>query len=231
VRALTGANEDPAMIKRWLHALTLALALGGGSAQGAVYTGIWDPPFGAPFDGLGWRGSARFDVPDFCVPGGTIDIGNLAACDGLARVDGAQVELYEVGSQGEPTLATLLFNPAALVIDTLRYVNGELTQLTTSLSDPVPPADPGGVVPQGVFFFLQFTLDGPRLGWSTCRQFGDPDCRSGFNDGVQFPPQFRISRVPEPASLALAALALAALAVLRRRQPRRRALPAATRKA
>jgi hypothetical protein len=208
---------------RWLRRLSLLLALCGGSAQAAVYTGIWDPPFGAPFDGLGWRGSATFVVPNFCIPDGTEVVSN-GACEGRAAVTAAQVEFYALNAGGEePTLTTITFNPQSIAVNALSFVRGALTQLDTSLSALQLAPEPGGVVPEGIFFGLQFTFDGPRLAWSSCEVFDTKNCRTGFNDNLNFPARFVITRVsdsdsvPEPASLALVALALASLAWMRRR--------------
>lgn len=195
--------------------LALTLGLATGSAQAAVYTGVWDPNFGAPFTNLGWRGSAAFFVPDACEPAGTADIDNLA-CGGAAVVTDADVELYDVNAAGQATLATLDFNESTLIISTLRYIGGELAQLaTTSSNVMVPAADltAFGVAP-AVGFSLDFTLSGPRLGWVLCAE--PTECRTGFNDGVNFPPRFSITRVPEPGSLWLGSLAVLAAAAARR---------------
>ena len=201
-----------------LCGLLLGLGLVAGSAQAAVYTAVWDPAFGAPFTNLGWRGNAAFFVPSGCEPAGSADVNNASACGGGAIVTHADVEFYDVNAAGQPTLATLDFNPSSLVIDTLRYVGGELTQLTTSFSDIVFPAEDLsalGVVP-GVGFFVDFTLSGPRLGWISCDL--RIACVSGFNDGTNFPPLFTITRaaVPEPGSQWLFGIAMLGLVAARR---------------
>ena len=184
-------------------------------AQAAVYTGIWDPPYGEPYDNLGWRGTAGFFVPDACKPTGTADVSNAGACGGLAAVTAGQVEFYDITDPGQATLATMVFDPNTLLIDTLRFVNGALTELDTSLSSFVSPqADLTQFgVGSDIFFALQFTFDGPSLTWAQC---DGPACRiGGTNDGVQFPPNFvitQVTQVPEPATLGLVALALAGLA-------------------
>lgn len=194
-------------------------------AQAAVYTGIWDPPYGAPFDDLGWRGTAGFFVPDSCKPTGTADVSNESDCGGLAAVTAGQVEFYDTTDPNRPTLATLVFDPNTLLIDTLRYVNGALTELTTSLADFVSPqADLTRFgVSSDTEFALQFTLDGPTLAWARC---DGPACQiGGFNDGAQFPPNFVITevvtQVPEPATPGLVVLALAGLAAGHYRRRRR----------
>lgn len=207
--------------KRLLAPAALLLCLAP-PAHGAYYSGIWDPAYGQPFDGLGWRGSALFYVPDGCKPTGTADISNAAACDSQAVVDAAQVEFYDLNDPLAPTLAALTFEPTTLLIDTLRFVDGQLTQLDTSLSNLVQPS--GDLSAFGVgpttWFGLQFTLDNPRLGYADC--FSPTACQvQGFNDGAQFPPRFVITElhVPEPATLLLVALAAAGAAAASRRRP------------
>ena len=203
-----------------LRGLFLALACVAGTAQAAVYTSVWDPAFGAPFANLGWRGNAAFAVPNACTPSGTADIINATACAGAAVVTHAEVELYDVNESGQPTLVTLDLDEATLVIGTLRYVGGALTQLTTSWSDAVLP----GVdltafgVSASTRFFLEFTLGGPRLGATNCSRTA-ANCETIFNDGVNFPPRFEITQVvSEPASIWLAGLAVLGLAQASRRR-------------
>ncbi|MCW5634780.1 MAG: PEP-CTERM sorting domain-containing protein [Rubrivivax sp.] len=209
-------------VQRWLGRIVLVAAAVGGSAQAAVYRGVWDPAYGAPFTNLGWRGTADYFVPDTCLPGGTVDLDNTYDCAGAAIVTSAEVEFYDVNAGGQPTLATLVFDPQSLIIGTLRFVSGELTQLTTTNSNYLAPdADLSAFgVSWNTEFSLLFTLDGPRLAWREC-YYSDyhysthhypPKCASGLNDNQQFPATFTITQVPEPGTLALAALALLVLA-------------------
>jgi len=205
----------------WLRGLALLAAMVAGPSHAALYTGVWDPTYGSPFGNLGWRGSADFSVPDSCLPIGTADVINATACGGGAAVTGARVELYDTTDTAQTTLATLVFNETTLVIGTLRFIEGALTELTTTDSNLVAPAadlTAFGVTPF-TEFFLNFGLDGPHLGWATCAAVANFCQTGGFNDGTQFPPTFTITRVvpvPEPTTLWLAGLALLSLVPVRR---------------
>lgn len=178
---------------RWLRNLVLATTALAGSAQAATYSGVWDPPFGAPFGtlttGLGWRGTATYFVPDSCELSGSglVDnYGNIpfipGNCGGLAAVTAAEVELFNVADVGQATLATLTFDPASFYVGVLQYVGGELEGLFTDFSNWLSPSsDPdatpaelaildafGPLNPYTTQFSLIFTLDGPRLAWRDC---------------------------------------------------------------
>ena len=113
----------------------------------------------------------------------------------------------------------------ALVLNTLRFVRGDLTELTSSFSNRLlPGADLSAFsVSPNVTFSLQFTLAGPRLSWQGCLP-SNTNCEEGFNDGDQYPVQFVITReasstVPEPSALGLSALARVMLWRAKRRRP------------
>jgi len=209
-------------VQRWLRRLAVLSVFVGGSANAAIYTGVWDPPYGSPFTNLGWRGTTDYFVPDTCLPVGTAVIDNFADCGGAATVTAAQVQFYDASvGPSAPTLATLLFNPASIVIIDLSFVSGALDNLSTSGSDfELPSADLSAFgVGYATEFSLFFTLgDGPRLEWRDCSYYGErsythypsePECSFGLNDNVTFPvTDFTITRVPEPGTLALATLAL-----------------------
>lgn len=204
-------------VLHWMRGLALALTCAAGSANAAVYTGVWDPAYGPPFTNLGWRGTAQYTVPDSCELSGSGDVDNATACGGAAAVTSALVEFYDESATNQVTLATLVFNPSTMLVSTLRYLNGNLDQLVTTASNPVfPSVDLSAFgVSSTVAFSLQFGLTtGPRLDWTSCAR-PQVDCGSGTNS---FDPQFSITRVPEPGSMWLSGLALAALFAAARRR-------------
>lgn len=212
---------------RPLRRLLLAAAVIGcaSSANAAVYHGVWDPPFGSPFNNLGWSGEADYFVPDTCeLIGSTVGfVFNYPTCAGQAVVTSAQVTLTNLNTNDATTLA---FNPASMHIFALDYTAGTLTDLVTDNSNFIDPATTlGGAFNWNTEFSLFFDLGGPHLMWRECGSYSSAEhyatgystynsdhysCRYGVNDSRQFPPEFAITRVPEPASLGLVGVALAA---------------------
>jgi len=71
-------------------AFCAAAALSSGAAQAAIYSGNWDPAYGASFAGLGWKGTATFFIPDTC----------LASSGWIANTDGCAGGEMKVLSDG-----------------------------------------------------------------------------------------------------------------------------------
>lgn len=208
-----------------------------GTASAAVYTGSWDPAYGPAFPDLGWRGEARFFVPDACIARGPGIYREDFPGPGWndckdASVLGARVELYSLADPLEATLHTLLFpggrfdDPDLVAIG----LDGEFAGLRTGYATPPVVVIDNALLGAGSWAFsVRFVKDDvlpigvARLNHGCVPGSGCGDSLFGESATA---PDIAFQRVPLPGTLPL--VALAALAMLgARRGARRRGGPAA----
>ena len=117
-------------------AFCAAAAISGGSAQAAIYTGNWDPAYGASSEGSGWKGTASFFIPDACLASSGW-IANTDACAGGGmQVLGANVSFYNTADPMATAVETLTFDPNVLVYK--MHVGGnQLDGVSTDFLGPV----------------------------------------------------------------------------------------------
>ena len=73
-------------------------------SQAVIWVGAWDPAFGAAFPQLGWRGEAKFFVPDACVAESGW-VFNFESCSGgEMKVLSAEVEFYKLQDPDQPAV-------------------------------------------------------------------------------------------------------------------------------
>lgn len=159
-----------------LAALVSLLALSAaGTAQAAVYRGVFDPTYGPAFPGLGWRGEALFNVPGNCgVTTETLVRDNDPDCSGtgLAWVQEASVRFYDITDPGvdiaEITWGAYGGEAAASAdgvdLFQLAFVDGALDQVNASLDFrlPVPLSEappPFFATFENYAFGLAFVID------------------------------------------------------------------------
>lgn len=112
-----------------------------GSAQAAVYTGSWDPAFGAPVNSLGWSATATFQVDDSCLAQATGNYFATGVCSGF-EVTAFDVTFYDLADQaGTSTTFSILSSIPSTFVTGLQIVDNQLTGLRSNYTTGfLPPA-------------------------------------------------------------------------------------------
>jgi hypothetical protein len=187
-------------------------------AHAVTIVGKWDPSFGAGFADLGWRGEARFFLPNACLVESGWVLNTDSCSDSGMKILSAEVEFYKVS---DPTNAafqeTLLFDVPSSAVDRMRIDSGQLTGVDGSFlySRSSTLALAGYPYTSFVLFFegdlawMSYTSDTPN---GVVTGFSDPNPSDGR-------PVITFSVVPEPGSVPLVLAALLTIGLLVRRHP------------
>jgi hypothetical protein len=199
-------------LKQGSAAAGLAAALAcAAPAQAAVFQGDWDPPFGPAFPDLGWRGEAKFFIPDACV-GLSGWVLNAGSCSGMQILE-AEVEFYDLNDPNEATLETLFFDIPSDVVVSVKLDDGDLLGVLGGFDYFKQSALPlaGGPYTEFLLFFLgevpvlKFVSDPP----------GPHNKKWGFSDFTsEDRPVITFRVVPEPGALALLGLGLGMMSLV-----------------
>ena len=102
-----------------------------GSAQAAVYTGVWDPVYGAAFPGMYWTAVGTFDVPDDCAA-------NPDASSCGFSIESMTLSFYDTDNLAVPAETFQL--DTGVHIDSLVFSGSTFVGLNTSYFDAVTPS-------------------------------------------------------------------------------------------
>ena len=182
-------------------------------SQAVIVVGAWDPAFGSAFPELGWRGEAKFFVPDACLAESGW-VFNFESCSGgTMKVLSADVEFYKLSDPSNPLFQeTLSFDDPTSLVAAMKIEDGLLAGLYATFDYFVPSTlgIAGGPFTDFVLLFednlarLAFISDPP----------GGPKTK-GISDRVtdDGSPFITFRVVPEPSGLSLALLGLLAMSV------------------
>ena len=184
-------------------------------SQAAVFEGAWDPAFGSAFPDLGWRGEAKFFVPDTCERG-TGWRPNAYSCSGM-KILSAEVKFYSLEEPNNTDLQeTLSFDVPSDLVAFMEFDDGLLAGVIGtflySRESKLSIAGDGYAK-----FTLSFWDDFARMYYEYAPPEGE--YTSGLSDiNPNDPPSITFRLVPEPGSLPLVFAGLSALGLLVRRR-------------
>ena len=194
-------------------AVSLAAAMGSiGSAQAAVYHGVFDPDFGGALTGLDWSGSILFSVPDSCLASAAANA--TIGCPG-ATLDSATVTFTGLGNETLDFSDDLLGAILGITFDS----NGQVSGINTSFIGAVLST----TLPTNEFFNLVFSGSTVLLSYmpgandSPGCAFYSPSC--GFSTTVPGH-GMTVTLVPEPSTYALLLAGLCAVVFVTGRRRR-----------
>ena len=171
--------------------------------------GKWDPIFGPDFPDLGWKGEARFFVPNACLSHSGLVFNAESCSNSSMSLLSARVDFYKVS---DPTNATfqesIFFNTPSPFVTWVHIDDGMLSGVHGSFDYLVAATLPLAGGPD-TNFFLSFEDTIARLGFVS-------ESHAGFSEARRV---ITFQLVPEPGSVTLLALALAAMTWLSRRRP------------
>jgi hypothetical protein len=205
-----------------------------GLAQATLVVGSWDPPYGAPFLDLGWRGQATFFVADSCHTTNGVRVLLQDCAFSEMSVKSARVEFYKLGDPSKATQQVLDFTgdmwllaahfDAAGAIDGINAITTPLSMERSLIGEAKLPAGE-------TFFALAFQF---QLGVTTAHLAYTAEQGGrilGWNNGVDFPAIVTLQAVPEPATVPAMLLGLLVVGLAARGAVRRRAAQSAADKA
>jgi len=197
-------------------AALLALLVGGLlPAQAAIYAGAWDPAFGDAFPDLGWRGEARFYLPDACLAEDGWVLNTDACSAEQMSLLGAEVIFYSLSDPTNPALQeTLLFDVASSAVVAMELEDGMLTAVLGSFVYSRPSTLPLAGAPD-TDFVLFFEERLARLSYLLFPPGVPPIWGVSDSNPPDGAPFITFRRVPEPGT-GLALVGILALVALRR---------------
>jgi hypothetical protein len=177
-------------------AVSLAAAFGSvGSAQAAVYHGVFDPDFGGALTGLDWSGSILFSVPDSCLASAGANA--IIGCPG-ATLDSATVAFAGLGNETLDFSADLAGAILGITFDS----NSQVSGINTSFIGAVLST----TLPTNEFFNLLFNGSSVLLSYMPGAN-DSPACflfSSGCGSSTTVPGHgMTVTLVPEPSTYAL----------------------------
>lgn len=184
-------------------------------AEAAVYTGNWDPAFGAAFPDLGWRGEVSVFVPNPCksLSG---DISNSDPCSGNGmKLLSASVEFYKISDSS--VQETLSFSTASSIVNGVTLGGGQLLGIEGLFPYVVPATSALAGGPNTSFGLIFANNVASMFYFNAAPTLTRP--AFGFNDpGQQDETKAFVTFVPEPGTYAMFALGLVAVGFMARRR-------------